>query len=372
MIVNKQWKLMIPGPVQPENSVLEAMGKPVQAHYGPEWRDFYNLTTGYLKRVFATEGDVHIIVGSGSSGIDACLGSALSTGEKILIGINGFFGERLRAIAEGYGLVVIPVECPYGETLQVANFEDSFAKHPDAVAVAVVHLETSTTIINPIEPIGKFAHSHGLYYIVDTVSSLGGLPFRMDEWGIDLCASSSQKCLGAPPGLAPVAVGKRGWDAIDRNPQKGHGWYLNLRTWRQYAIEWADWHPYPVTLATNNIVALHTSLEHLIKEGIENRLERYTQLARRLRNGLHEIGMSPYTPDEQMCPVLTAAYGPPGVPTGQIVSYLAEKHRIKIAGGLGVLKDKVFRIGHMSPSTTQNDIDTVVEALRDFVTAHSL
>lgn len=364
-MTNKPMKLMIPGPVQPEEAVLEAMGQPVQAHYGEEWRDYYNKTVYYLKQIFLTEGDVHILVGSGSSGIDACLGSALSSGEQILIGINGWFGERLKAIAEGYGLEVIPVDCAFGEPLQLSYFEKALEKHPNAKALAIVHLETSTTIVNPIEEIGNFTRERGLIFFVDTVSSLGGLPFKMDEWGVDLCASSSQKCLGAPPGLSPVAIGKRGWEAIDRNPNKGHGWYLNLRTWRQYATDWADWHPFPITMATNNVVALHTSLESLLKE-IENRLTRYIQLALRLRNGLRKIGMTPYTPDERMAPVLTAVYGLPGIPTSRIVDYLAEVHHIKIAGGLGSLKDKVFRIGHMSPRISDIDIDEVLGALMDF------
>jgi alanine-glyoxylate transaminase/serine-glyoxylate transaminase/serine-pyruvate transaminase len=367
-----QPKLMIPGPIQPEDSVLEALGEPVRAHYGKEWTNYYNETTHYLKQLFLTDGDVHILVGSGSSGIDACLGSALSSGESVLIGINGFFGERLKAIAESYGLVVIPVQRPYGETLHASDFEKVLKEHPEVKALAVVHLETSTTIVNPIEEIGKLTREKGLIYFVDAVSSIGGLRFKMDEWGVDLCATSSQKCLGAPPGLSPVAVGKHGWEAIDRNPQKGHGWYLNLRTWRQYAEEWGDWHPFPITMATSNVVALHTSLESLLKEGIENRLSRYNQLALRLRGGLREIGMPPFTPDDCMAPVLTAAFGPPGIPTSKIVEYLASEHHIKIAGGLGSLKDRIIRIGHMSPRVSAEDIDDVIEGLKDFKNAINL
>lgn len=357
---------MIPGPIQPEDEVMEAMGKPVQAHYGKQWTAFYNETVQDLKRVFRTEGDVHILVGSGSTGIDACLGSALSSGESLLVGINGFFGERLRSIAENYGLKVIPVECAPGTPLQVSDFEAALDQHPEAKAAAVVHLETSTTILNPIEDIGRMSRRRGLLFFVDAVSSLGGVPLLMDEWGIDLCASASQKCLGAPPGLSPVAIGKRGWEAIDRNPNKGHGWYLNLRTWRQYSIEWGDWHPFPISIATNNVVALHTSLKSLLAEGVANRLRRYHDMALRLRAGLRSIGMPPFTPDDQMAPVLTAAYGPPGIPTSQIVDYLYEKHCIKIAGGLGKLKDKVFRVGHMSPRIIDKDIDDVLEALAEF------
>lgn len=365
-MAEKTLKLMIPGPIQPADDVLEAMGQPVRAHYGPIFRDYYNQTADILKQVFQTNGSAFIMIGSGSSGIDACLGSTLSSGEKILVGINGFFGERLQSIAEGYGLKVVPVERPLGEPLQASDFAAALDAHPEARMIAVVHLETSTTIVNPIAEIGQVARGRGVNFFVDAVSSLGGMPFSMDEWDIDLCASSSQKCLGATPGLAPVAVGQRGWEAIDRNPNKGHGWYLNLRTWRQYSIDWADWHPYPVTLATNNIVALRTSLETLLAEGIQKRLERYTVLAMRLREGLRRIGMPPFTPDEQMAPVLTAAYGPKGVPTGEIVQFLADAHNIKISGGLGALKDQIFRIGHMSPVLTEADIDEVIEALSDF------
>lgn len=358
--------LMIPGPIQPEKNVMDAMGSPVRAHYGPEWTQLYNNTTSMLKTVFGTQGDVFLMVGSGSCGIDACFGSAFTSGEKVLIGINGFFGLRLKSIAENYGLNVVPVEFEWGQALTPDAVENAIQANPDAVGVAIVHLETSTTIINPVAEIGQSVRKHGLVYLVDAVSSLGGLPVKMDDWCIGLCASASQKCLGAPPGLSPVAVGLRGWEAIDRNPHKGHGWYGNLRVWRQYKVEWGDWHPFPITMATNNVLALKASLEDLLEEGIDKRMERYQSLAMRLRNGLRRISMTPYTSDEMMAPVITAAFGPIGVPTSKIVSYMADVHRIKIAGGLGDLKDKVFRIGHMSPIVSEMDIDRVVDALASF------
>jgi len=363
---NKEIMLMIPGPIQPDQKVMQAMGGRVYAHYGAEWLEKYCHTTSMLKQVFGTEEDVYVLVGSGSSGLDACLGSAFSSGEKILVGHNGFFGERIKNIAESYALNVVLVQAEWGQPLQAKDFERAIQENLDAKAVIVVHLETSTTIVNPVEEIGQVAYDHELLYMVDTVSSLGGMPMHMDEWHIDLCVSASQKCLGAPPGLAPVAISSHAWEVMGRNPSKGHGWYLNLLNWRKYATEWADWHPYPITLATNNIMALSASLEELLAEGIDARMERYRCLALKLRSGLRGIGMPPYTPDNKLAPVLTAAYGPDGVPTSQIVSYLENVHRIKIAGGLGLLKDKIFRIGHMSPTVTGEDIDTVVAALAEF------
>jgi alanine-glyoxylate transaminase / serine-glyoxylate transaminase / serine-pyruvate transaminase len=363
---NHALKLMIPGPIQPDRLVLDAMGDDVCAHYGPAWVEYYSATIDLMRKVFKTEGDVFIMPGSGSAGLDACIGSALSTGEKCLVGNNGFFGDRLVAIAASNGLDVIPVAAEWGKPLRPEDFEDAFRRHPNARAVIVVHLETSTTIVNSIEEIGRICKRNGAIYIVDAVSSLGGMPFEMDEWGIDLCASASQKCLGAPPGAAPVAVGPGAWEYIDQNPTKQHGWYTNLRVWRQYALEWGDWHPSPVTMPVNNIRALRVSLEQLLAEGIDNRLERYRQLALRLRAGLRQLDMPPYTPDEVMAPVLTAAYGLQGVPTCEVVSYLETRHGIKISGGLGALKDSVFRIGHMSPILSACDIDQVLSALADF------
>jgi len=358
--------LMIPGPIQPEQNVLDAMGSPVRAHYGPEWTEIYNQTTSTLKRVFNTQGDVFLLVGSGSCAIDACLGTTFNTGDKVILGINGFFGERLKAIAEGYGLVTIPVVADWGKCLQPADFEAAIQKHPEAKGVCVVHLETSTTIINPVEEIGRVVRKSGMCYMVDGVSSIGGIPMQMDAWNIDLCATASQKCLGAPPGLAPVAVSKRGWEFIDRSPSNGHGWYTNLRIWRKYQIEWGDWHPFPISMATNNVMALKTSLDGLMLEGVEARMDRYKLLAIRLRNGLRAIGLKPYTSDEMMAPVLTAAYGFEGDPTSQIVTYLVEKHNIKIAGGLGLLRDKIIRIGHMAPTVSKEEIDRVLDALRQY------
>jgi len=363
-------KLMIPGPVRPEDEALEAMGGPVQAHYGPEWARIHHETLDLLRQVYQTTGDVFILVGSGSSALDACLGSALAGGEQVIIGVNGWFGERLSAIARSYGLEVIPVAGPWGQPFDPDDFRRAFEAHPQARLAAVVHLETSTTIVNPVEAIAAEASRQGRLLMVDAVSSLGGVPLPVDAWGIGLCASASQKCLGAPPGLATVAVDPSAWDLIDRTEDKGHGWYLNLRVWRKHAAEWADWHPFPITMATNNVLALRAGLRGLLAEGLERRSQRFRALALRLRQGLRQIGMMPYTPDELLAPVITAAYGPRNVPTSEIVSYMAEVHHTKIAGGLGEpLHDKIIRIGHMSPTLTEADIDEVVRQLSGFTAA---
>ena len=360
------FKLMIPGPVSVSPEVLQAISQPVVPHYGEDFIKFHQETLSLLKSVLKTKQDIFLFVGSGTAGIDACVGSSLATGEKIIVGSNGFFGDRLIWIAEGNGLEVVPIRAPLGFALNPTDFVEAVQQHPDAKAILVVHLETSTTIINPIQEISKIAEQNGLLMLVDAVSSIGGVPFEFDEWGIDLVATSINKCLGAPPGLSPIAISQKAWKVIDQKPVKNHGWYSDLRTWRKYATEWADWHPTPVTMPVNNIAALNVALKQLMEEGIENRYQRYRSLAKRLRSGLSSIGMPPMTSEEQLNPVLTAAYSPESVNSNEIVKYLANKHKIIISGGLGDLKEKTFRIGHMSPIVTEADIDLVLNALSEY------
>ena len=367
------YKMMIPGPVSVEENVLREMGSPVRAHHGAEWLAIYKETIDLLKLVFKTRSDVHILIGSGSAGLDAAIGSLTEPGEKVIVGKNGFFGERLCEICREYGLNIVTVDSPLGEPLDPAAFAETFDHHPDAAALIMVHLETATAIVNPLSEIALEANKRRVPVIVDAVSSLGGVPLEFDEWKIDICVSASQKCLGAPPGLATVAISQLAWEVMDAKPQRNHGWYLNLQTWRRFAEEWAEWHPYPVTMATNNILALRAGLRSLLADGIEKRIQHYTQLALRLRDGVRKLGLQPFTPDDQLAPVATAIYGPTGVPTGEIVHYLFDEHDIMISGGLGEsLKDRVFRVGHMGKMINEEDIDAVLDGLAQFLSSRGL
>ena len=361
-------KLMIPGPVSVEEDVLFQMGQPVRPHYGTEWTAEYNETRELLKQVFKTDGDVHILSGSGSAAIDAAIGSLTTTGETVVVGSNGYFGDRLEEVCTGYGLQVSRVDAPLGEQLDPESFREALSAEPRPALVAVVYLETATAVVNPIREIAAMANEYGVPVMVDAVSALGGVHLPMDEWGIDICASASQKCLGAPPGLGPIAISPRAWKIMESKPDRAHGWYLNLETWRRFADEWGKWHPHPVTVATNNIYALRAGLRTLLEEGLDRRIERYTGMAMSLRNGVRELGMEPLTPDDQLAPVLTAIFAPEGVKIGELLAYLREEHHIMISGGLGdTLKDRVFRVGHMGPTVTPDDIYEVLGALRAFL-----
>ncbi len=359
-------RLMIPGPVEVHPAVLKALSEPVEPHYGPAWVEKYSRIIGLLKQVYKTRHDVFLIAGSGTSAIDACMGSSMMSGEKIIIGNNGFFGDRLVSVAKSYGLQVVEVRAAWGEALDPDGISNALFENPDAKTVAVVHSETSTTILNPIKAIGKVVSRSEALFLVDAVSSLGGVPIDVDGWNIDLCPSASQKCLGATPGLAPVSVSPKAWKMIDRFDHKAHGWYTNLQVWREYARDWGDWHPTPVTMPVSIANGLLVSLEQLLAEGIETRMLRYKALALQLRAGLREAGMPPFTPENALNPVLTAAYPPEGIDSAKVVDYLLNEHNIQISGGLGVLKPKIFRIGHMSPVITGKDMDILISALKQF------
>lgn len=365
-------RLMVPGPVPVEDEVLHQLGRPVQVHYGAEWTRIHNETLDMLKQVYKTKGDIHLLVGSGTAALDAGIGSITSPGEKVIVGRNGFFGMRLEQICQSYGLEVVRIEEALGQRLRPEPFREALEQNPDAVFVALVHLETSTAVLNPLREIAEIAKSFDMPVVVDAVSSLGGVELETDAWGIDLCAAATQKCLGAPPGLGPIAISDRAWRIIESKPERNHGWYLNLQTWKQYAEDWSDWHPFPVTMSTNSVLALRAGLQSLLEEGLEARLQRYTDLAMRLRDGVRELGLRPFTPDDELAPVLTAIYGPEGVDTGEIVQYLFDEHQIRVSIGLGEgLKGRIFRVGHMSPTTSEEDIDAVLTGLAAFLESRS-
>jgi len=360
---------MIPGPVPLSDSAAEALAAPVQAHYGPAWVGIHNETLGLLRQIFVTEGDVLLLAGSGSAGLDAAIGSLLAPGEVGLIGVNGYFGQRLAAIARAHGAEVVEVTAEWGEPLAPAAFESALRQHPEAKAVITTHVETSTGVVNPVREIAHLANVRGVPMMADAISSLGGVEFAMEAWGIDLCVSASQKCLGGPAGLAPVAVGPRAWAAIEKRlaVAPGPGWYLNLQTWREFAQSQKDWHPFPVTMPTNVVLSLRAGLCELLAEGIPQRWQRYQTLAARLRAGLQNSGFRPLAEAACAAPVVTAARSLLGIPSGRVVEFLERAHGIKIAGGgLGPLQHTVFRVGHMAPSIAERDIDDVLTALEDF------
>lgn len=362
----KHYKLLIPGPVDAEDAVLAQMAKPILPHYGTEWVELYHQTINYLKQVFQTENDLFLLVGPGTAALDMAFGSLLAPGEKALILSNGFFGDRLVSIARACGIETTVLSSPLGQIIDPQRLRAYLRSDSDIRALALVHHETSTGVLNPLAEIAAVARERGVPIILDAVSSLGGVPLPVDEWGIDLCITVANKCLAAPPGLAPISVSPRAWEIIDRNTAT-HGWYLNLKTWRKYADMWAGFHPYPTTLPTNNILALRASLRCILDSELETWYARHRKAADRVRRGLEELGFEMFAPDEHASPLTTAVKAHPEFEVGDLIQFLKEKHGLLVSGGIAELAGKIFRVGHMGKAASREYTDALLGGVADFI-----
>jgi alanine-glyoxylate transaminase/serine-glyoxylate transaminase/serine-pyruvate transaminase len=355
-------ELLIPGPVPVSPDVLEAMGQPVRQHYGPEWGPFYEQFIARLRRLFATTGSVYPIPASGSGGLEAMLGTLIGSDGSVGVIVNGFFGNRVLNIARSHTSRVDVLKVPYERPVDPDEVRTWLRAHRVPL-LAVVHSDTSTGVLNPVAEIAAVARAEGVAVAVDAVSSLGGAPVETDAWGLAAVSTASQKCLESPPGVAPVAVTPLGWKVIDDQPVPCRGWYLNLRTWRQYETEWGPHHPYPVTLPSNNLVALNRALERILEEGLEARFERHRRVAALLRDGLERLGFTLFANRRWASPTITVAHPPQGVKPSALMEALRINHRIAVAGGLEHLAGKVIRIGHLGAQATPERMRNLLGAL---------
>jgi alanine-glyoxylate transaminase/serine-glyoxylate transaminase/serine-pyruvate transaminase len=363
----KHLKLFTPGPGDVDEDVLSSLSSPVIRHYGPEWMEIYHETQGLLKQVFKTKNEIYFVPGPASSLIDMSIGSLVATGEKIIVGNNGFFGERMLHIAQGYGLETITLNAPLGESLNVDDLKKMLKTHADAKAVAFVHHETGTTVMNPLRDLARISKEAGRVVIVDTVSSMGGVDVRVDEWGIDVCVTTPNKCLDALPGIGFISVSPDAWKLVDSHTQTNHGWFLNLKTWRQYATEWGSWHPTPVTLPTNIILAARTSLAKIVAMGLEAHFEKYRHASQVVRQGLRSLGYEMFVEDEYASPIVTGVCRRPEFELNELSAWLVEQREIAVGGGLGELSGKMIRVGHLGKAATREYLIDFLFAMEEFL-----
>lgn len=360
-------KLMIPGPVDVQDSVISAMATRVMPHYGADWTRLYTETTQILKTIFHTDGDVFLLVGSGTCGLDAAINSMFASGDKVLIINNGFFGDRLIQLASAHNLRSIEAVADWGKPIDPRVVAQLLNQDPSIAGMIAVHHETSTGILNPIRELASLAHQHAIPFVVDAVSSLGGEELKMDEWGIDICVAASNKSLESVPGVAPVAVGRDAWKYMEKKQFAAPGWYLNLRLWKQYLEEWGNWHPSPVTMATSTVIALNAALEELVKEGLENRIARYKETARYFRQSIGELGFQLFVEGPQASSCISSISRLPNLDVHSLVTFLLEEKNIQIAGGLGRTKGEIFRVGHMGKASSRDYVDELLEAIQEFM-----
>ena len=360
-------RLFIPGPGDVDEDVLAAMAHPVRRHYGPEWIAAFGETQTLLKRIFGTTNDLFIVPGAASAALDMAIGSLLPSGQKIIVGQNGFFGDRLTEIAAAHALNVVPLPAPIGKPLDPGALRALCDEHPDARVVAIIHHETSTTVLNPLRELAAVARAAGRVVVVDAVSSLGGVDLPVDAWGIDVCVTAANKCLEGPAGLGFVSVSPRAWELVDSHTGVGHGWYLNLRTWRKYAREWGGWHPTPVTVSSNTVLGILASLRAIVRVGMPAQVAKYARAGRVIRQGLSKMGFVPYVPELFAAPMVTAFHARPEFTVSEFSRWLLDERRMAISGGLGGLAGKIFRVGHLGKAASEEYLTDFLSAVEAFL-----
>ncbi|ERI07614.1 aminotransferase, class V [Aneurinibacillus aneurinilyticus ATCC 12856] len=355
--------LMGPGPSDVHPRVLKAMATPLIGHLDPSFLQIMNETMELMRTVFETKNELTLAMsGTGSSGMETVFVNLLEPGDKIVIGVNGLFGERMVDVAERCGAEVIRIEAPWGEVIQPEQVEEALQGHARVKAVAVVHAETSTGALQPLAEISQLVHAHEALLIVDAVTSLGGVQIGIDENEVDACYSGTQKCISAPPGLSPVTFSKRAAESMAKRKSKVQSWYLDLSMIQNY---WGQERFYHHTAPISMNYALREALRIVVEEGLENTWERHWKLGRALQSGLEGMGLSLHVAENIRLPQLTSVYIPDGVEDVSVRKQLLEQYGIEIGGGLGALKGKVWRVGLMGFSCQPRNVLLFLAALEE-------
>jgi len=352
--------LLGPGPSNAHPSVLEALGAPVIGHLDPEFFKIMEENKNMLRWLFETKNDVTFPVsGTGSAGMEACLVNLIEEGDTVLVCINGVFGTRMADIAERCGGRVVKVEAPWGEIVRPEQVEAAL-KENNVQLVTLVHAETSTGVLQPVEEISKLAHDAGALLVLDTVTSLGGCPVKLDEWHADASYSGTQKCLSCPPGLSPVSFSAAALEKLERRKTKVLSWYLDLTMIARY---WGEERVYHHTAPISMNYALHAALTVVQEEGMAARFKRHELNHRALVAGLQSLGIHLASQEGHRLWMLNSVKIPEGVSDADIRRRLLLDFNIEIGGGLGALAGKTWRIGLMGESSKRENVEALIRAL---------
>ncbi len=345
--------LMGPGPSGADPSVLAAMAFPILGHLDPEFIRIMDECQTMMRQVFRTGNEVTLATpGTGTSGMEATVMNLLQPGDRAVVGVCGYFGERIVQMAERTGATVTRVTAPWGSPIDPEDIERALRDGP-ARLVAIVHAETSTGVRQPVEPIAALAKDAGALLLLDCVTSLGGVPVEIDAWGVDAAYSGTQKCLSAPPGASPVTLSPAAWSAVQARETPANSWYLDLSLLEAY---WDSRRAYHHTSPISMTYALHRALALVLEEGIEARWERHERNGRALQQGLEAMGLALHADAGHRLPVLTTVRIPEGVEDAHVRGALLDRFSIEVGGGLGDLRGRVWRIGLMGESSTPGNV----------------
>lgn len=357
--------LMGPGPSDISPRVLQALSRPTIGHLDPLFINMMDEVKQLLKYAFQTENEFTIAVSApGSAGMETCFVNLIEPGEKVIVCRNGVFGERMRENVVRCGGEAILVDDEWGKPVSVDKVEQALSEHPDAVAVAFVHAETSTGALTDAEAISQVARRSNALTIVDAVTSLGGAPLLVDEWQLDAVYSGSQKCLSCVPGLSPVTFSQKAVEKMKARQSPVQSWFLDQSLVLGY---WSGEgkRSYHHTAPVNSLYALHESLVILRNEGLENAWERHQSAHCELKAGLESLGLSFVVEEGSRLPQLNAVYFPEGIDEAAVRTRLLEEYNLEIGAGLGALAGKAWRIGLMGYGARKENVALCLKALAD-------
>jgi alanine-glyoxylate transaminase/serine-glyoxylate transaminase/serine-pyruvate transaminase len=356
--------LLGPGPSDVHPRVLAALAAPTVGHLDPYYLELMNAMQRMLRGVLQTENEMTLAVsGTGSAGMEAAVVNLIEPGDPMLVCVNGVFGGRMADVAARAGANVARIDRAWGEVFSPAEVAQAVKQYKPQV-VGIVMAETSTGAHQPLEEISRVAHDAGALLLVDAVTSLGGMPVETDAWSIDAIYSGSQKCLGCPPGLAPLSFSSRAMEKIGRRKTKVQSWYLDVTMLAQY---WGQERVYHHTAPINMTYALYEALRVVLEEGLENCFARHALNHRALRAGLEAIGISYAADPEHLLPMLNAVRVPDGVDDAAVRRGLLQRFGIEIGAGLGVFKGKAWRIGLMGHSSRKTNVLVLLAALEELL-----
>jgi alanine-glyoxylate transaminase/serine-glyoxylate transaminase/serine-pyruvate transaminase len=353
--------LMGPGPSETHPRVLRAFGTPPVGHLDPAFLEVMDETQSLLRETFGTDNEWTIPVsGTGSAAMEAAVGNLVEPGDTALVPGNGYFGDRMAEMVRRAGGTVEQLSVAWGEPLDPNHLADACETH-DPDVVGLVHAETSTGVRQPdVSAITDAAHDHGALVVADVVTSLGGVEFRMDEWGVDVAYSATQKCLSCPPGASPLSVNADAMAKVRDREEPVRSWYLDLSLLEDY---WGEARAYHHTAPINNVYALREALRIVQEEGLSVRWERHRRLSTALQEGLWALGLEPVVDEDARLPSLTTARLPAGLTPGGVVGTMRDEHGVEIATGLGAFADEAIRVGCMGHGARRGPVLETLGAL---------
>lgn len=352
---NVSEKLLLgPGPTPVESRVLRALSEPTLGHLDRDFVSIMDETRDLLRYVFQTKNELTVAMsGTGSAGMETACVNMIERGDKVIVCAHGVFGTRMVDVAERCGADVVTVSAPMGKPIDAEDVARAVKDNPDAKMLGIVHAETSTGVLQPLEEISKIAHDAGMFMVVDAVTSLGGMEVPVDRLGLDMVYSGTQKCLACPPGLAPVTASPRAVEYIKNRQQKVQSWYLDLTMIMRY---WGEERFYHHTAPVNMIYGLNEALRIIAEEGLQNRWMRHRANAEALWEGLEAMGVNLLVEEKFRLPSLTSIVVPEGVDEAKVRKDLMDEYSIEIGSGLGELKGKILRIGLMGSGSNKENV----------------